>query len=775
MRLLSSCSLLLSVSYFQLFSLLTLLILSIHQPAKGLAQDKPQPLLHGTVRDQTTQQPITKAAITIIGQPDKNATSNQKGTFSLQMPIGTYSIQVFHPSYETVVKTDIVATTGRVRPLTIELKPLVFRLEGIDATTNFFLHKPDISTSAHNFSFEEVRRSAGGFEDIHRAMRSVPGVASASDNLNALVVRGGHPRENLTLLDGIEIPNSNHYGEPGSSSGGISMINLDFVRESNFYTGGFSAKYGDKLSSVMDIKLREGNRDRVQADINAGFAGFGAMLEGPLPNRQGSWMASLRRSYFDLLIDLVPDSFGGTTAVPNYSNFQTKLTYDLTPTNLLSMIGIGGIDQIQIMSADDPLSRGTSSAYRDSYQYTLGFNWRCLFSEKGYSNVTLSHSRYQYMIDVGDAKGGGAFTSDTLEGETQLKGEINYDLAPQHQMILGTSTKLANLDHQFTSRGIDVYNNETGRVIRIGNLDIDQQEGTYKANGYLHYTLRPLPTLDIKLGFRTDHYALTNQWHLSPRLGWSYQLTTKTRLNVAYGIYYQTPAYFFMMWDERNRNLQDLKATHYILGLEHLFAEDLRFNIETYRKNYDDYPVSNAEGVATFANNGSGLVRGIDLLLQKKLSQRLYGRVSYTYSVARFKSPKLGEFDWDFDIRHVTSINGGYKISDHLEFSLQWRYISGKPYTPITGSFESTPGSGDWEPIYAKAINSARLDNYHTLDLRIDRRFHFTHWNLVTYLDISNLYNRKNIWSIEWIRQKKQTRETYGLGITPIAGFHIEF
>ena len=212
-------------------------------------------------------------------------------------------------------------------------------------------------------------------------MPSVPGVASASDNLNALVVWGRHPRENLTLLDGIEIPNSNHYGEPGSSSGGISMINLDFVRESNFYTGGFSAKYGDKLSSVMDIKLREGNRDRVQADINAGFAGFGAMLEGPLPNHQGSWMASLRRSYFDLLIDLVPDSFGGTTAVPNYSNFQTKLTYDLTPTNLLSMIGIGGIDQIQIMSADDPLSRGTSSVYRDSYQYTLGFNWRCLFSE----------------------------------------------------------------------------------------------------------------------------------------------------------------------------------------------------------------------------------------------------------------------------------------------------------------------------------------------------------------------------------------------------------
>ena len=124
----------------------------------------------------------------------------------------------------------------------------------------------------------------------------------------------------------------------------------------------------------------------------------------------------------------------------------------------------------------------------------------------------------------------------------------------------------------------------------------------------MHYTLRPLPALDIKLGLRTDHYALTNQWHLSPRLGWSYQVATKTRLNVAYGIYYQTPAYFFVMWDERNRNLQDLKATHYILGLEHLFAKDLRFNAEAYRKNYDDYPVLDIKGVSSFSNNGSGLV-----------------------------------------------------------------------------------------------------------------------------------------------------------------------
>ncbi len=740
----------------------------------GLTENKKQTILIGVIRDQATQQSVAEARISIIGESSRNTTSNSKGEFSLPLPIGNYSLRVNHPNYETIVRTDVVATSARTRPLTIELSKVIFRLEGVTTKPNFFLQQPHVSASIHNFSFDEIRRSAGGAEDIHRVMRSIPGVVSTADNINALVVRGGHPRENLTLLDGIEIANSNHYGDQGTSSGGISMINLDFVQECSFYTGGFPAKYGDKLSSVMDIKFREGNRDQWQADIYAGFSGFGTTIEGPLFGQRGSWMASARRSYLDLLVDILPSSLG-VTAIPNYSDFQTKITYDLSNTNAITLIGIGGVDKMKIESADDNISRGFNSLDYNNHQYTFGLKWQNLFSQRGYSTVILSHSGYRYLFDGGDDIGSGAFTNNSWESENQLKGEINYDLNSQNHLQFGTSIRTAHLYYQYESRGIDLYNNETGQLMRFGRLNIDEKETTYKLATYLHHTIRLLPIIDMKLGLRSDHFALTHQQHLSPRLGLSCQITSKTRLNLAYGVYYQTPPYFFILWDPQNRHLKDLRSTHYVVGLHHLLAEDLRFSAESYWKRYADYPVIIDNEISNLSNNGSGLVTGIDLFLHKKLSRRLYGRISYTYSKARFETPERGEFVWDFDIPHVFSINGGYKFSDQFEFSLQWRYLSGRPYTPIIGSFEPVFGSGDWEAIYDPITNSARLDSYHSLDLRVDRRFHFERWNLVTYLDVSNIYNRQNIWSFEWLRKENQKRKVYQFGVLPVFGFHLEF
>ena len=740
----------------------------------SVAENRNEAVLTGKIRDQTTQKVLADAKISIFGQIGKNTTSGPKGEFSLSLPTGSYSLQVTHPNYQTVVRTDLVATIGRNRPLVIELSKMIFLLDQVEATPNFFLTRPNASTSSYNFSFEEIRRSAGGAEDIHRVMRALPGIFSTSDGINALVVRGGHPRENLTLLDGIEIPNSNHFGDQGTSSGGISMINLDFVRECSFYTGGFPAKYGDKLSSVMDIKFRDGNKDRWQADIYSGFAGFGAMVEGPLFSQKGSWMASARRSYLDLLVDVLPSSLS-VTAIPNYSDFQAKITYDLSNTDTIDLIGIGGSDKMKIKSADDNISRGFDTLDYNNYQYTLGLKWQRLFSQKGYSTIILSRSSYRYLFDGGDSVGSGAFTNDSWEGENQLKGEINYDLTSQHQLQFGASAKTAHLDYRYESRGIDLYNNETGQLMRFGRLDVNEKEITYKLATYIHYTMRPLPILDMELGLRSDYFALTSQQHLSPRMGLSSQVTSKSRLNLAYGVYYQTPPYFFILWDHQNRYLKDLKSTHYVTGLQHLLRTDLLFSVEVYWKQYADYPVPINNEMVNLSNNGSGWVTGIDLFLHKKLTRRLYGRASYTYSRSSFETPERGKFVWDFDIPHIFSINGGYKFSNKFEFSLQWRYLSGRPYTPIIGSFESTPGSGDWEAIYDTNANSSRLDSYHSLDLRIDRRFQFDRCNLIAYLDVSNVYNRQNIWSFEWLRKANEKKKIYQFGVLPIFGFHLEF
>ena len=195
-------------------------------------------------------------------------------------------------------------------------------------------------------------------------------------------------------------------------------------------------------------------------------------------------------------------------------------------------------------------------------------------------------------------------------------------MTSQHQLQLGASAKTAHLDYRYESRGIDLYNNETGQLMRFGRLDVNEKGITYKLATYIHYTIRPLPILDMELGLRSDYFALTSQQHLSPRMGLSSQVPSKSRLNLAYGVYYQTPPYFFILWDHQNRYLKDLKSTHYVTGLQHLLRTDLLFSVEVYWKQYADYPVPINNEMVNLYNNGSGWVTGIDLFLHKKLTRR---------------------------------------------------------------------------------------------------------------------------------------------------------
>jgi hypothetical protein len=193
-----------------------------------------------------------------------------------------------------------------------------------------------------------------------------------------------------------------------------------------------------------------------------------------------------------------------------------------------------------------------------------------------------------------------------------------------------------------------------------------------------------------------------------------------------------------------------------------------------YNKDYSDYPAGQSDANRVLVNEGEGYARGVDVFLQKELTEHLYGLVSYSYSVSRAKTPRLGEFDWDYDYRHVFTLMGGYRVSDKWEFSGKWRYIGGRPYTPVIDSFEWSPGN--WEPIYdEKHPNSERFPAYHRLDLHLERRFHFSNWNLVTFFEVENVYNRRNVWVYRWNRGERKTEAVYQFSLLPVGGFRVEF
>ncbi len=225
----------------------------------------------------------------------------------------------------------------------MELTSTILESDGVVVTAGYFHEAKDAVVSNRSMDFEEIRSDPGSAEDVQRAVQALPSVVSGSDSQNDIIVRGGMPGENLFIMDNIEIPNPNHFGYQGVGGGPVNMVNTYFIRKVDFYAGAFPAKYGDKASSVMDISLRDGNRERYAGHFYLGMSGAGAMAEGPLPGKKGSWILSARKSFLDLII-----SSTGLSAVPKYYSLQGKISYDINSKNKLLIKGIYGNDKIKI-------------------------------------------------------------------------------------------------------------------------------------------------------------------------------------------------------------------------------------------------------------------------------------------------------------------------------------------------------------------------------------------------------------------------------------------
>ncbi len=726
--------------------------------------------IRGTISDAKTHKPVAWVNITLRGTPF-GTMSDEDGRFGIEgFPVGTYSIIVARIGYRTLVTTDVVVSTGRPVHLDLALEETVLEGEGMNVVADYFHIDNDATSSTRSFNHEELRRLPGGIEDINRVMVSMPGVATQSDQINSLVVRGGVPIENLTLYDNIELPNASHFGQLGDTGGPIGMINIDLIREANFYAGGFPVKYGDKISSVLDIELREGDRESMASDVGISIFGIGGLFEGPLDEGRGSWMGSYRKSYLDLLKGSV-----SLTAVPHYQDLQGKIVYDLNPRNRLSFVGIGGIDDVHIEESENQFERNVDEIMVRTDQHAIGLNWYSFWAERGHSVVTLSRVYNNNLVEVKDDDGSTIFRTDSWEKETTLKGEVRYDTGTWGNLLAGAQVKILDFSHQTWSEDDALFSGEVDTIVIKPGFDVRARDKTCKVGLFLH-TNQSLLTdrFILRGGLRFDYFTLTGATDLSPRLGLTYNITKRTFLNASYGIFSQTPPLNWITSSlPENLSLDNIRCDHLIFGIERLINDDLKFTVELYNKDYRDYPVELSDTTNVRANTGRGFSRGVDVFLQKKLFDRYHGLVSYSYSVARAETPLDGEYDWNYDFRHIFTSILGIRLSDTWEISGRWRYMGGRPYTPIVDSVEKSPG--DWLPIYAENKNSARRPAYHRLDVRIDRRFHFRSWNLVLYVEVENVYNRKNLWGYVWNYEKNRTEKVYQFGRIPVGGLSFEF
>ena len=768
--------------------------------------------IQGHVVDQTTLQPLIGANIVVKDTP-MGASTDMDGLYEIEaVPVGIYILEISYMGYQKQTLPSVVVKTNRTTRVNASLSMDVVEGDAVTVTAGYFSKNEESPVSALSLNHEEIRRSPGAREDVSRMIQNMPGVNMSHDDRNDLIVRGGSPTEVLFMIDHFEVPNPNHFGTQGASGGPISMVNNEFIENVDFSSGGFGAAYGQKLSGVMAIQFREGSRERMHGKLNLDFGGAGGFVEGPLNKGKGSYLLGFHRSYLELIKQYVAED-----GLPIYTNMQGKIVYDLNPSNQLNLLFLGGDDKIFLhddfdidhfetgvmdtVDYDDPVDFKTR-------QYMAGINLRTFWHPRLYSIFSVSHTYNHFHTKVWDRRLAGFrtvdndfeskeqvlkqvyYTNQSVEEVSHFKSDWTWSLPNHDALSFGTYIKILQFDHDITYHPIyedrpDLYGQNPSPILISMN-----QEPTQKFGSYLNYKLDLGRRVIINTGVRYDEFKLLKDRNISPRLSLSFNATHRLTLNAGAGRYYQSPEFIYISGNPNNRNtLKEIGADHLVAGFDYLLTENTRFTCEGYYKTYFDYPVVNkpgyemvsmanvgadfgADGMYELGSRGKGKVKGVDLMIQKKVVDHIWGLASYSFSDIQHTALDNMYRPGKFDNRHVLSLVLGFRLSKKHEFSFKYRYAGGTPYTPFDDVASKAADTGVLD---LTRLNDLRYDDYQRLDLRYDSRDFYEHFTLISYMSIENVFDQKNPTNAYWDNRANRTAFDNQVGRFFVGGFSVEF
>lgn len=753
--------------------------------------------LTGYVVDEDTQQPLPGANVIIDGT-QLGAATNMEGFFEIRnVPIGSYTLRADMIGYKAMAKANVRSLGHRETSVHFNLEPTILSGRDIIITAGYFQHVKDAATSVRSVDFEEIRSDPVGAYDILSMMQSLPSVVSGADQTNEIIVRGGAPGENLFIMDHLDIPYPVHYPQQGAGGGPVTMVNTQFIERIDFFAGSFPARYGDKVSSVMDVTVREGNRIAHQAKLSMDMGGFGADLEGPI-DKNSSYLFSVKRSFLDFIIQNT-----GLIAVPQYWTFQGKVSHHLSEKESLSLNYLGGIDAINIVGEESPQNRGAENVEYASQQFTLGLTYKNLYSQKGYLLTSLGYNDVSISVDAFRSTAENAhetqYKGSSFEKEVILKTDAVHKFTPSFELSAGLKAKISPNAWDFTSYnsyliqygyapdsstspGIisastflrDYLGDTTAVIIPLDTLASIKRgdttlTDTYKSIGlYGQVRMKPTARSEVTLGGRVEYNAHLNKGNFSPRINLSYQLLYNLKINLAGGRYFQAPFYALLISrGDAGRELDFYHADQVALGMEYLPFEDTRITLEVYKKTFADMPVpeilvdrNGADSLAGYRNLGAGRSSGFELFYQKKFSNQWYGTFSYSHSISEGIDPRKETtvyYPWDYDYRNVVSLIGGYKIR-YMDYDWYQKYrttgmasaTSWLPFAPAdefeisfrlrySGGKPYTPKTynhnfREWYTLASADYNTKRMPEYVRLDVMLLQRFYMSKDGLVKNL-----------------------------------------
>jgi hypothetical protein len=722
--------------------------------------------INGRIFNHKNNEPIPFVNVIIEGKPTQGATSDIDGNYTItKITPGYTRVVASAVGFKKFVSDDILVTNSKTSDLDIGLDELIITLNQVEIKPSVVERNEEVPVSLQKLTIQEIERSPGSNRDISKVIQSLPGVASSPSFRNDVIVRGGGPGENRFYLDGVEIPYLNHFSTQGASGGPVGIINVDFIREVQLYSSAFPSARGNALSSVMDLRQVDGNREKFGGRISLGSSDLALTLNGPI-SKNSSLIFSVRRSYLQLLFSALKLPF-----LPTYNDYQLKYKIDLDKRNQLSVISIGALDKNKLntgISNPDAFQQYIlqSLPVNDQWSYTFGLVYRH-FRAKGYDTWVLSRNmlnndqiKYTNNVEVPDSL---LFKYNSQEAENKLRYEGLTDLV-KWKISYGAGLEYAK------------YTNQTYQKVFVENqlltLDYNSRIDMWKWNVFAQVNRAFFnDRLNLNLGMRMDanNYSdrmnnLLNQF--SPRFSASYGFVPdKFFLNFNVGRYYQLPAYTSLGFRSNSGALVNdslgikyISADHVVLGLEYLPKQNAKISLEGFYKYYRNYPFSIKDSVA-LASKGTdfgsvgdepllpiskGRAYGFEVLIRNADFFKFNVIMTYTFVRSEFTNYYGQYIPSAWDNRHLINLTLGRKFKYNWEIGAKWRFAGGQPYTPWdmnkSSLVEAWDAQGRGYLDYA-AFNTLRLTSFNQIDIRIDKGFYFKKWSLMFYLDIQNVLN----------------------------------
>jgi len=781
---------------FYLISIFTLLIFSNNT----LAQT-PTQTVKGKVIDMDSEMPIIGATVILLGSdPIVGAISDIDGFYKLKsIPIGRQSFKISFMGYEDVYLKEIAIESGREVVLNVSMVENTFNLKTVE-----IIAEDDRSeainqmttVSANQITIESTSRIAAGINDPGRTVQSLAGVATSSDKTNELVIRGNSPRGMLWRMQGIEIPNPNHFSSEGGSGGGVSALSTQVLANSDFIVSAFPAEYGNAISGVYDLRLRKGNFEKREYAVQLGVLGLQVAAEGPFKKgSQASYLFNYRYSTFSLLNNAIGATIGGS--IPTWQDLSFNIYIPTKKAGSFSLWGLGGNSLYENLAVQD----SSKWEYRSDSRQEISKN--SLFVTGLTHNYLFGNNKTYIRTTISGAYTNNHFVRDTLDYNYQANSTLDLSY------LYNTYSLNSFINHKFNAKNlIRVGVSASVKGYNIKMLDIYSTPERLEAEGntnsyqaYLQWKHRITNNFEIISGLHTSYLVLNNKYTVEPRLGLKWKANEKNTFSLGFGMHSKSEPVSVYLWEENmpdgslykpNENLDFTKALHFVFGYNWNFAEDFRFKTEIYYQYIYDVPIdiNDTTGTrsslnfrtridnASLTNDGLGRNYGVELTLEKFFSNNWYALVTASIFDSKYTMPGFEERNTLFNSNFIYNIVAGKEF----EFGENNQHVIGLNLrTTWRGGYRNIPydleeSIKEDSPVYNyDNAYEQRLPDYFRIDLGVNYSYNTPTKVWKVSVDIQNLTNTKNVNRQYFDKEKNEIVNLHFQGLTPNINLLLEF